>query len=376
MSVFLTDLNIEEVNKLVVSLGEPAYRAKQLLTWVYQKLAVSLNEMTDLPQSFCRKLAEQVNLHTLTPAHEVKAKDGTIKVLFSLRDGKTVEAALMKFVVQASAPVGKKTEQASAPVKKTKSYRYTVCVSTQVGCPIGCPFCATGQQGFERNLTPGEIIDQVLYFARYLKDRKNGREGEGIDNIVFMGMGEPLANYNALWQSIEMLNSPDGFGLSARSMTISTAGLIPGIKRLSTEKLQVGLAISLHAADNKLRGNLVPVNKKYPLEELIPACQEYFNQTGRRVSFEYALFDGVNDSLSQAQLLADLIQGMNCHVNLISANSTANQTLRPSPRSQVLAFQRALKDRGINCTLRQSRGQDIDAGCGQLRSRFLIQHIQ
>ena len=360
MPIFLTDLNIEEVQKLVTSLGLPSYRAKQLLIWIYQRLAVSLNEMIDLPQSLRRKLAEQVTLHTLTPAHEVKAKDGTVKVLFSLHDGKTVETAFMKFVAQASVPVG-----------KIKSYRYTVCVSTQVGCPIGCPFCATGQQGFERNLTPGEIIDQVLYFARYLRDKSNGREGERISNIVFMGMGEPLANYGALWQAIEILNSPDGFGLGARSMTISTAGLIPGIKRLSAEKLQVGLAISLHAADNKLRDKLVPINKKYPLEELISACREYFVRTGRRVSFEYALFKGINDSLAQAQLLAAMIQGMNCHVNLISANSTANQTLPPSPRGQILAFQHELKNRGINCTLRQSRGQDIDAGCGQLRSRFL-----
>jgi 23S rRNA (adenine2503-C2)-methyltransferase len=389
MSVFLTDLNIEEVQKLVTSLGLPSYRAKQLLIWIYQRLAVSLNEMIDLPQSLRRKLAEQVTLHTLTPAHEVKAKDGTVKVLFSLHDGNTVETALMSYpvghdrqgrlshqsnsglVAQASVPVGKKTEQASAPVGKTKSYRYTICLSTQVGCPIGCPFCATGQQGFERNLTPGEIIDQVLYFARYLRDKSNGREGERISNIVFMGMGEPLANYDALWQAIEILNSPDGFGLGARSMTISTAGLIPGIKRLSAEKLQVGLAISLHAADNKLRDKLVPINKKYPLEELISACREYFVRTGRRVSFEYALFKGINDSLAQAQLLAAMIQGMNCHVNLISANSTANQTLPPSPHGQILAFQQALKNRGINCTLRQSRGQDINAGCGQLRSRFL-----
>ena len=371
MSVFLTDLNIEEVQKLVTSLGEPSYRAKQLLVWIYQRLAVSLDEMIDLPQSFRRKLAKQVNLHTLTPAYEVKARDGTIKVLFSLHDGNTVETALMKFVAQASVPVGNQTEQSSAPVGKTKSYRYTVCVSTQVGCPIGCPFCATGQQGFERNLTPGEIIDQVLYFARYLQDKSNGREGERISNIVFMGMGEPLANYDALWQAIEILNSPDGFGLGARSMTISTAGLIPGIKRLSAEKLQVGLAISLHAADNKLRDKLVPINKKYPLDELISACREYFARTGRRVSFEYALFKGINDSLAQAQLLAAMIQGMNCHVNLISANSTANQTLPPSPHGQILAFQQELKNRGINCTLRQSRGQDIDAGCGQLRSRFL-----
>jgi len=359
MPVFITDLNIEEVNKLVTSLGAPAYRVKQLLSWVYRKLAVSYDEMTDLPQAFRQKLAEAASLHTLTPLHEVKAQDGTVKVLFSLPDGKTVETALMKFVAQASVPV------------KTKSYRYTVCVSTQVGCPIGCPFCATGQQGFERNLTPGEIIDQVLYFARQRQDKNKGREAEWVDNIVFMGMGEPLANYDALRQAIEMLNSPDGFGLSARSMTISTSGLIPGIKRLSGEKLQVGLAISLHAPDDKLRNQLVPVNKKYLLAELIPACREYFEKTGRRVSFEYALFDGVNDSLSQAQALADLLQGMNCHVNLISANNTANQTLQPSLHSQVLAFQKALQTRGITCTLRQSRGQDIDAGCGQLRSRFL-----
>ena len=353
MSIFLTDLNIEEVHKLIISMGEPAYRARQLLAWVYQRLAVSIDEMTDLPQAFRQKLAQQVNLHTLTPIHEARAKDGTVKILFNLKDGKTVETALMKF-----------------PSTGGK-HRYTVCISTQVGCPIGCPFCATGQQGFERNLTPGEIIDQVLYFARYLQDKTIGREGERIKNIVFMGMGEPLVNYGALWQAIEMLNSPDGFGLSARGMTISTAGLIPGIERLSNEKLQVGLAISLHASDNKLRDKLVPINKKYPLEELIPACREYFACTGRRVSFEYALFNGVNDSIVQAQSLADLIQGMNCHVNLISANQTTNQKMQPSPRNTVLAFQQELKNRGINCTLRLSRGQDIDAGCGQLRSRFL-----
>ena len=360
MPIFITDLNIEETNKLVVSLGEPGYRAKQLLAWVYQRLAVSLDEMTDLPLSFRQKLAEKVSLHSLTSVHELKAKDGTVKVLFSLHDGKTVETALMKFVTQAS-----------APVKRTRSYRYTVCLSTQVGCPIGCSFCATGQQGFERNLTPGEIIDQVLFFARWLQDRSNGREEERIDNIVFMGMGEPLANYDALWQAVEMLNSPDGFGISARSMTISTSGLVTGIKRLTGEKLQVGLAVSLHAANNTLRDKLVPINVKYPLEELIPACRRYFTQTRRRVSFEYALFDGINDSLLQARALADLIREMNCHVNLISANHTANQTLRPSPQSRVLDFQQELKNRGINCTLRQSRGQDIDAGCGQLRSRFL-----
>jgi 23S rRNA (adenine2503-C2)-methyltransferase len=354
MPIAITDLTIKEVNKLVVSLGEPAYRAKQLLAWIYQQLAVSFDEMTDLPASLRIKLAMQVMLHTLTPVHEVRAKDGTVKVLFSLDDGKTVESALMGYPV-----VGDKR-------------RYTVCLSTQVGCPIGCPFCATGQQGFERNLTAGEIIDQALYFARRLKDQSNSREGEGIDNLVFMGMGEPLANYDALWQAIEILNSTDGFGLSARSMTISTSGILPGIKRLSKEKLQVGLAISLHAADNTLRNKLVPINRKYPLEKLIPLCREYFEKTGRRVSFEYVLLEGVNDSIVQAQLLADLIQGMNCHINLITANSSPDQTLHPSPRSKILSFQQELKNRSINCTLRQSKGQDIDAGCGQLRSRLKV----
>jgi 23S rRNA (adenine2503-C2)-methyltransferase len=364
MPNFITDMTIKEVNKLVDSLGEPAYRAKQLLAWVYQRLAVSLDEMTDLPSSFRQKLAGQVKLHTLTPVHEVRAKDGTVKLLFSLDDGKTVEAALMSY------PAGWDRQGRLSDHEGSKR-RYTVCLSTQVGCPIGCPFCATGQQGFERNLTAGEIIDQVLHFARQLKDQNNSREEERISNIVFMGMGEPLANYDSLWQTIEIMNSSEGFGLSARSMTISTAGLVPGIKRLSEEKLQVGLAISLHAADNQLRDKLVPVNKKYPLEELIPACREYFARTGRRVSFEYALFDGVNDSLSQAQSLADLLKGMNCHVNLISANNTTNQNFQPPPRSKILAFQQELKNRGINCTLRQSRGQDIDAGCGQLCSRFI-----
>ncbi|MDD5287567.1 MAG: 23S rRNA (adenine(2503)-C(2))-methyltransferase RlmN [Dehalococcoidales bacterium] len=352
MPKIFTDLTIKEVNELVLSLSAPSYRAKQLLVWVYQRMAISFNEMTDLPLSFRQKLAEQVKLSTMTPVHEIVAKDGTVKVLLSLADGKTVEAALMRTYAAGG-----------------KSH-YTVCLSTQVGCPIGCPFCATGQQGFERNLTPGEIIDQALYFARRLQDRSNGREGEWISNIVFMGMGEPLANYDSLWQAIEMLNSSDGFGLSARSMTISTSGLLPGIKRLSGEILQVGLAISLHAADNTLRNKLVPINKKYPLEKLIPACREYFEKTGRRVSFEYVLLEDVNDSISQAQALAERIHGMNCHVNLIAANSIANQNYRPSQRSKVLTFQQELKGRGINCTLRQSKGQDIDAGCGQLRSRF------
>jgi 23S rRNA (adenine2503-C2)-methyltransferase len=243
----------------------------------------------------------------------------------------------------------------------------TLCLSTQVGCAIGCPFCATGQQGFERNLTPGEIIDQVLFFARRLRDEQPQNK---ISNLVFMGMGEPLANYDNLWQAIEMLNAPDGFGLGARNMTISTAGLISHIKRLSGEKLQVGLAVSLHASTDKLRDWLVPLNKKYPLAQLIPACREYVTKTGRRITFEYILLEGVNDSLVQARQLVHLIAGLNCHVNLIAANKTIGGDLRPSNPETVLAFEEELKRLRIQCTVREGRGLDIDAGCGQLRSRY------
>lgn len=415
------------VEELVKSLGEPPYRAKQLMYWLYRRLAYSFDEMTDLPQDLRERLAREISLHSLTAQQEVTGSDGTVKTLFALADGRTIESTLMSY-----------------PGTMDKR-RHTVCVSTQVGCPIGCPFCATGQQGFERNLTPEEIIDQVLYFARRLRDQSyevkgikrdegsannlttanspskgtergelpfkkspdeelvnhpntmispskgmergfaplektlpsplakgRGIKGEGsITNIVFMGMGEPLANYDALWQAIEILNSPQAFGLGARNMVISTAGLVPGIKHLTKEKLQVGLAVSLHAGDNALRDRLVPLNRKYPLEQLIPACRDYCETTGRRLSFEYVLFDGVNDAVTQARVLAGLLPGINCHVNLIVANHTADQAFRPSPEYNVLTFENELKRLKVACTLRQPRGLDIDAGCGQLRSRYL-----
>ncbi len=360
-AVCLTDLTVSQIQELVASLDEPAYRAHQLQRWIYQRLAFSFDEMTDLPKPFRERLAEKTRLHSLIPVYEVTARDATVKTLFSLADDKAIETALMSYSTLRGGT------------------RYTLCVSTQVGCPIGCAFCATGQQGFERNLTPGEIVDQVLYFARKLRDWSQVTEStrqpvSTINNIVFMGMGEPLANYDALWQAIEMLNSPNGFGLGARSMVISTSGLIPEIKRLAGEKLQVGLAISLHAATNELRGKLVPVNKKYPLEPLITACREYFDKTGRRPSFEYILFEGINDSPQDARALAHLIGGLNCHVNLIPANPTKNQQYQPPSRDVVLAFERELKRLSINCTLRRRRGIDIDAGCGQLRSRFVSSH--
>jgi 23S rRNA (adenine2503-C2)-methyltransferase len=355
----LTELTCNQFEPFIESMGQPGYRAQQLRKWIYENLAFSFEEMTDLPLAFRQRLENTSRLHSLEPVQQAIGKDGTIKVLFRLADGKTVEAALMYYTGEG------------------RGERRTVCVSTQAGCGIGCPFCATGQQGYERNLTPGEIIDQVLYFARYLKDHsgegKNtgGKTVEHVSNVVFMGMGEPLANYEALWQAIETLNTPECFRLGARNMVISTAGLAPQIKRLSKEKLQVGLAVSLHASDNKLRDRLVPINHKYPLEELIQACQEYSLIKGRRLSFEYILFNGINDSAAQARDLAALIRGIKCHVNLIAANVTANPTFRPPPYNKVVAFEEELKQCHVNVTLRERRGQDIDAGCGQLRSRFL-----
>jgi len=335
-------------------MGEPVYRAGQIKKWVYQNFAADYNEMSDLPLSLRRKLVDETRLHSLEIVQRSSGRDDTMKVLFNCADGNTLESALMYY--------GSDGEKE----------RRTVCVSTQAGCGIGCPFCATGQQGYERNLTPGEIIDQVLYFARYLQDQKGNKDKEErVSNVVFMGMGEPLANYNNLLQTIRTLNSPDCFMLGARSMTISTSGLVPQIKRLAGEKLQVGLAVSLHAADNALRNRLVPINRKYPLEELIPACREYSRLTGRRLSFEYILFNGINDSLDQAKALAGLIRGFNCHVNLIPANKTGDPTYKPPSKSEVLAFEDELKKLHVNVTLRLSRGQDIDAGCGQLRGRYL-----
>ena len=349
-SICFTDLTVSQIHGLLKTLGEPGYRVKQIQSWTYKRSATSFDEMTDLPEPLRRKLAQKMQLHCLTKLRETVSKDRTVKTLFTLADGKTIESALMSY-----------------PGTEGR-YRYTVCVSTQVGCSIGCSFCATGQQGFERNLTAGEIIDQVLYFVRRLKDND---EKDTITNIVFMGMGEPLANYEALWQAIATLNSSECFGLGARHMTISTAGLIPQIKRLSQEKLQVGLAISLHSSDNTLRNKLVPINNKYPLKELISVCHEYYEITRRRLSFEYILFEDINDSVVQARNLAELLIGLNCHVNLIQANFTKDKHFRPSNKHAVQAFQEELQRLGINCTLRQRKGIDIDAGCGQLRSRFL-----
>jgi len=353
----VADLACSEVGELVASLGQPRYRARQLLKWVYEDSVNSFDDMTDLPVNLRDVLSRQLSL----PAPDVidqrlSADKSTTKVLFKLRDRGTVEAVLMRYADSGGS-----------------QGRATVCLSTQVGCPIGCPFCATGQQGFERNLGTGEMVAQVLYFKRLLSEEKQTgtRRGTRLKNVVFMGMGEPLANYDAVLKCIGILNSPCGLAIGRRQITISTVGIVPQITRLAREPVQVELAVSLHAANDSTRDLLVPINKVYPLAELLSACAYYFKETGRQPSFEYALFDGVNDSMRDARHLARLLNDSGGHVNLIRGNATANKKYRPSSNQAIHSFQNELRKRGVSTTLRLYRGLDIDAGCGQLRSRRL-----
>jgi 23S rRNA (adenine2503-C2)-methyltransferase len=338
----LTDWSYEQLASWVAAQGEPAFRARQLFEWIYRSLVFDFGSMTNLPLPFRHRLDDLAKVQPLWPLDALTSANGlTTKVLLRLSDGRTIEAVLMHY-----------------------EGRHTVCVSSQVGCAIGCPFCATGQGGFQRNLSAGEMVSQVLYFAQQLETR-----GEPITNVVLMGMGEPLANYEAVWESIRILNDPRGFGLGARRFTISTIGLVPGIRRLAQEKPAVRLAVSLHAAENALRDQLVPVNRRYPLAELITACREYVHRKGRRVSFEYALIDGINDSVEQARELGHLLHGLLCHVNLIALNPTEGCDYQPSNRKRIVAFRRELNRMGIMNTVRLGRGIDIQAGCGQLRFR-------
>lgn len=339
-TVPLYGLSLEELSKLLLSWGGPAFHAAQLWRWMYRSQADSFAAMTDLPASLRAGLSERASLFALTAVRRTPSATGdTNKVLFRLPDSQTIEAVSMRH-----------------------GGRHTICVSTQAGCPVGCSFCATGLQGFRRNLAAGEIVEQVICLARMQPEQP-------VTNVVFMGMGEPLLNYDATLKAARILNSPQGFALGARRMTISTAGVVPGIRRLAKEELQVGLAVSLHAATDALRDGMVPLNRRYPLRDVVAACREYFTATGRRVSFEYALFAGVNDSARHARELAKLIAKMNCHVNLIPANRTCGSVFQPPTPATVKAFLGELQHHGITATVRRSLGTDVDAGCGQLRER-------
>ena len=336
----LLDLSRSELEQLLLSWDEPRFRAAQVWNGLYRRLAAGPDDLSDLPKELRARMAAHTIWDPLVLLATITSKDRqTRKVLFALPDGAQIEAVLMHY-----------------------TRRHTACISTQAGCAMGCPFCATGQGGFERNLTAGEIVAQVLFFAREL-----AASDQRVTNVVFMGMGEPLANYDATWSAIRRLNDPDGFGLGARAMTVSTVGLAPGIRRMAGEPGQVGLAVSLHAATDELRDQLVPINRRFPLAELLDACHEYIGRTHRRVTFEYALMAGVNDGDQHAHQLAGLLGGMLAQVNLIPLNPTPDSRYEPSPPERVHAFKRILRQHDIAATVRLRRGLDIQAGCGQLR---------
>jgi 23S rRNA (adenine2503-C2)-methyltransferase len=336
------NLSFDELTTLLTHWGLPAFRAKQVWGWLYQRLAASFADMTDLPKDLRGRLESELLFGTLAPALDLHSHDRTTnKILFRLADGRQIETVLMRY-----------------------ADRYTTCISTQAGCAMGCVFCATGQMGFDRHLTTGEIVEQVLWFARLLK-----KEDQSLTNIVVMGMGEPFHNYEATLAAVDRLTDPTGFAFGSRRVTISTVGLVPMIQRFAEEKRQVNLAVSLHAATDTLRSELLPINKKYPLSVLLPACHDYVEKTGRRITFEWALIQGQNDSPEQARALVRLLSRpkLNCHVNVIPLNPTHDFAGAASTRERVADFKKILEDHNIPCTVRVRRGIDINAGCGQLR---------
>lgn len=350
----LLNLTNAQLREQFTAWGEPSYRAGQVDRWVYRELVTSFDAMTDLPLALRARLSESATIGAPPTLAETASADGlTQKALLQLGDGQTVETVLMLYP---DAPGSPELEEPAAAYQDFK--RRTVCISTQVGCPIGCPFCATGQAGYIRNLTPGEITVQVLHFAR---------AGLPITNVVIMGMGEPFFKFDVTWQAIQTLVDPKRFGMGARRITVSTSGEVPGIERLAREGSQVNLAISLHAPEDGLRSVLVPLNRKYPLSVLMRTVRAYVAETRRRVTFEYALMDDVNDRPEQARALAQMLQGLLCHVNLIPLNPTAASPYGRTPYHRVKDFEHILRSAGIPTTVRVEKGIEIAAGCGQLR---------
>jgi len=335
-----TTVDLERVNTLLEEWGEPAYRRRQVSDAAFRGLAATWDDVTVLPRALRARLADAEPLAELTATEVQHARDGTIKAGFRTRDGFPVEAVAMRH-----------------------RNRRTVCVSSQSGCALACTFCATGAMGLGRNLRAGEISEQVIVLARMLRE-----QGERVSNVVMMGMGEPFMNYDAVLAACRTLNDPNGFGLGARQIAISTAGWVPGIERLAAEPLQVKLALSLHAPNDELRSQLMPVTRRFPIDRLMAACRSYRAATRRRVFVEYLLLDGVNDSDRLAAELGELLAGGGFHVNLIAYNPTGSD-YRASTPERVSAFAAVLQRHGVAASYRRSHGQDIDAACGQLAVR-------
>ena len=335
------DLSRANLEAWCVERGQPAYRARQLWQWLYRRRVSSYEAMTNLPGALRVQLAAEMPMSPLDPIRELWTDDGeTLKVLYRARDGQLIETVLMFYPDRA-----------------------TVCVSCQVGCAVGCSFCATGMGGLQRNLTTGEMVYQVVDMARRAEQR-----GRPLTNLVMMGMGEPFHNYAATMRFIGILNDHDGFDFGARRITISTSGVVPFIDKLAEEPIQVNLAVSIHAANDELRSSLVPINDRWPVDELIAAVRRYIAKTNRRVSFEYALMTGVNSSDEHARELAGKLRGLLCHVNVIPYNPTPGAPYERPTKEGVERFVAVLTEAGIPATIRYSRGVDIAAACGQLRA--------
>jgi 23S rRNA (adenine2503-C2)-methyltransferase len=320
---------------------EPSFRAKQIYEWLYQKRVATYEEMTNLSKDLRGKLSGQFAITPLKQVIKQESQDGTIKFLFELEDGYSIETVLMRH-----------------------EYGTSVCVTTQVGCRLGCTFCASTLGGLKRNLKAGEIVAQVLEVQRALD-----HTDERVSSIVIMGIGEPLENYDALIAFLRIVNDDNGLNIGARHITVSTSGVVPKIYDFADEGMQINFAISLHAPNTEIRSRLMPINRVYSLTELMDSIRYYIKKTGRRVSFEYGLFGGVNDQVEHAEELADLIKGIKCHVNLIPVNYVPERDYVRTPRSQIFKFEKTLKNRGVNVTIRREQGHDIDAACGQLRAK-------
>lgn len=336
----IKDYNLEELKKELQSINEKPFRAEQIFKWLYQEKVKSFDEMTNLSLDLREKLKQNYTICNYNILKKQESKDGTIKYLFDVLDGNAIETVLMSY-----------------------HHGYSICVSSQIGCKMGCKFCASTGINFIRSLTSGEIVEQIIA----VEQDQNIR----ISNVVFMGIGEPLDNYDNVVNAIHIINNPKGLNIGARHISVSTSGLVPKIYQLAEENIQCTLSISLHATNNEKRSAMMPVNNAYPIEELIQACKDYIAKTNRRISFEYALAKDNNDNLDDAKELVKLLKGMLCHVNLIPINKIENGQYSKSTNENIMKFRDYLNDHGIVATIRRELGSDIDAACGQLRRKNL-----
>ena len=334
----IKNYNLEELKEVLKELGEKPYRAEQIFKWIMQENVTSFDELTNISIELRNKLKEKFDLHVFKILKKQVSKDGTKKYLFDVLDGNAIESVLMEY-----------------------KHGFTICVSSQIGCKMGCKFCASTGVKFSRNLTAGEIVEQLLAIQR--------DENIKISNLVFMGIGEPLDNYDNVMQAIAILNNPKGINMGARHISISTSGLVPRIYELADKNIQCTLSISLHSANNEKRSQMMPVNNVYNIEELMKACKYYTEKTNKRISFEYALAKESNDNLADAKELVKLLRGMLCHVNLIPINKIENGKYSKSTNENILKFRDYLNEKGIVATIRRELGSDIDAACGQLRKK-------